>query len=451
MKIEPADHEEAAEKEAPRDNAKARKALLAAVEGNDSADALDSPRRFLDLFVNSNTTTSILPGVAIRVQRKILYETIAAFNKATATRFFAGLNVIVLALLESDIEANPDVPDALQYAATTVKAYVTGMRAAMADKNRKLGLISEALAVGRALHDAIFDLDFCPEAQGTIVSMCEALYLANVPEREHLIMQALPLLVASAAAVATEDAFAKDVKRLYTLREALQEVDFADESSDYVRKLLLSLASSPLCLKQPDGIKLLAYMLRVDKLLRNDLHLAIRAQIPQQKKNFVKVYGNIYLAAWKEVPEEDEDTQQDLEDLIGQFAVAMLHAKNPNLNKNLLVFMEPFHEQQKTPAIEDMLYRVYGPILWRSLSARNSLVREYATNVLGRVFPLQDSSHCRAEQAFQQACKALTERLNDEYANVRMAAAEAVGMILTEFWTALPSPTTHSLLNRKLN
>lgn len=442
--------EKSEEEVAARDIALARKALLASVEGtNDqTSDALHSPRSFLNLFISGNSSTTLFPGSNIRVQRQILLEAVGSFNKVTASRFFAGLHAIVDAVGESEtFEADPDAPDTLSFAAMTVKAYVIGLTANRKSSN-KLALIEEAFLLARSLHDSIFDLNHSVPAQNSIVAMCETLWHANVANRNFLVLQALPLLVESAAALA-EDTFARDVKRLFAIRDALQVIDFDDESSHDLRRLLLSLSSSPMCLKQTEGVKLLAYMLECDSVLRRDLHLAIRAQIPQQRKSLIELYGEIYLLAWKNLSQSDESAQNELEELLGQYIVTMLHAKQAQMHQKLMTLMEAFHKNQKTPAIEDLLYRLYGPVLWRSLTAGNSQVRAQATSLLSRVFPLQDSSHCRTEQAVQQACKALVERLDDDFAHVRVAASESVGMVLTEFWAIVPIEITRSLLNRK--
>ncbi|GKZ00432.1 hypothetical protein MPSEU_000995800 [Mayamaea pseudoterrestris] len=441
--------ETAVEEESSRDASLARKALLEAVEGttaNDADEDLHSPRPFINLFVSKPSCTLIRSGT-IRAQRQLLYKTIQSFNKASARRFFAGLHLIVDALLESEtFVTNPDTPNTLHYAAMSIKAYVSGLLASRTSS--KLNLIDETFAVARNLHDAIFELNFCEETQATIVSMCEVLWLAGVPNRDHLILQALPHLAALAAGHAQEAIVAKDVKRLYAMREALQVVDFADNSCGELCRLLQSLAKSPLCLKTTEGIKLLAYMLQCDADLRKHMHLAIRSQIRQQKSIIVKVYGEVYLLAWKGLADDDECAREEIQDLIGQYILCMLHAKNPTLHANLLSFMIPFHQQQKkSVAVEDLLHRLYGPLLWRSLEERNSQVRLHGTKVLAQVFPLQDGSHCRTEQSIRDACKALLLLLQDSHPSVRMAASEASAAVLGVYWTVLPTETMHSILN----
>jgi condensin-2 complex subunit G2 len=451
----------------------ARKALLQAVEGthNDEDEALHSPRRFLSLFVSSNCSTSLRPGLSLRVQKQILYETIADLHKATARRFFGALQSLVRAATQPKaVETDAQAQDALFYAATAVQAYVRGQAASTHNthsnnnthsSNKRILLIEEVGVVAQFLHDVIFDLDHAPEAQTAIVAMCEAFWKANITGRENLVPQAIPQLVYSAATVTEETMFKKDMTRLYNIREALTIIDFADVSSDEVRRSLLSLASSPLCLKHAEGIKLLAFILQCDdETLQKDMHLAIRAQMTQQKKNMVRVYGEVYLKAWKlalDSEEEEEESQSShtnsarmhVEEMMEQYAYSMIHAKHTTLNKSLSIFMEPFYQQQKTPAVEDLLHRIYGPILWRATAAANSQVRVNAVKVLAQVFPLQDASHNHTEQAVRQACTALTTLLKDDQPAVRMAAAEAVGKVMTEFWDVLPPATIRSFLNCK--
>lgn len=47
--------------------------------------------------------------------------------------------------------------------------------------------------------------------------------------------------------------------------------------------------------------------------------------------------------------------------------------------------------------MDEMLFRLYSPILWRSLRAANADVRANATAVLLDAFPLQDPEAQRAK------------------------------------------------------
>ena len=46
------------------------------------------------------------------------------------------------------------------------------------------------------------------------------------------------------------------------------------------------------------------------------------------------------------------------------------------------------HKHKKEPYIEEMLYKLYKPLLWRALDAANGDVRANATTLFLSVFPL---------------------------------------------------------------
>ena len=48
------------------------------------------------------------------------------------------------------------------------------------------------------------------------------------------------------------------------------------------------------------------------------------------------------------------------------------------------------HSQKKQRGVDEMLLRLYEPILWRSLKVANAQVRANSAAILVDVFPLQD-------------------------------------------------------------
>ena len=97
----------------------------------------------------------------------------------------------------------------------------------------------------------------------------------------------------------------------------------------------------------------------------------------------------IYFKAWKEL-----DGQALLafeNNCIQDFMGHAVHASNPSLFKSLYRILESFHTEKRLPAVENLLLRLYEPILWRSLKAANPIVRRNAASLFVSVFPLQVS------------------------------------------------------------
>lgn len=110
--------------------------------------------------------------------------------------------------------------------------------------------------------------------------------------------------------------------------------------------------------------------------------------------------------------------------------------------------------------VDDMLARLYEPIIWRSLKAANPCVRANATAVLADAFPLHTTDTTSATAAaaggargamdallFKQVT-ALQELLNDPVPDVRRVAASGVAHVLAIWWEVLPTSASHGLAGR---
>lgn len=112
------------------------------------------------------------------------------------------------------------------------------------------------------LHNILIPLDeninHAVDLKKIIAKCCEGLWHNDAVGAENLITQLLPyLLLISLSPFATE----VDVKRVSALHEALNLLDFEDESIDSLRGLLLRSFLSPLFLKSLDGKKFLVHLI----------------------------------------------------------------------------------------------------------------------------------------------------------------------------------------------
>ena len=104
------------------------------------------------------------------------------------------------------------------------------------------------LEAALALHDIIFDLQDrrASDLQAAIVDLCEAWWLSGRPGRDDLVPQAISYLLVRAL---HDGAAAADVKRLYGMRTALTVLDYGDEATGAMKKLLLQCSESRFCHK----------------------------------------------------------------------------------------------------------------------------------------------------------------------------------------------------------
>ena len=483
------------------------KALVAAIENsNATGDDAFNCKQLCRLFHPTKSFDALIAGHTIKQQQTLLWNAIKngstdKSNKNQLKRFFAGLHSIVERIIEeeacvhesikvrtigdankekSEVKSDTKIDErllVLKCAALAVRAFLEGRIIRQKEKEDQhkrrvaLKVPPQVFQIASALHETLFTLHSCGSpampAKTAILSLCETWWLSQADNRESLIVQCLPLLVLNASDERIE-AFTKKthIQRLYKLRDAFGCIDFADPSSDSLRELLLRVASNPVCLQMPEGRKFLSGLLQQDVHLVKDLHRAFRAQIPEAKPSILKSYGDIYHRAWNEVRQSQDDETTDEEDeeeiisirqaieheVLQDLMYSVIHMDSPATFQSILTVLEPLHADKKNNEVASLLYRLYSPILWRSLTATNSRIRNNAVVVLEKVFPLHNPLNSLSmKDDVLKATDALGVALQDADPLVRVAASIATAKTCTVFWEILPSQKIRSLLNRKQN
>ncbi|GMI34189.1 hypothetical protein TeGR_g11025, partial [Tetraparma gracilis] len=128
---------------------------------------------------------------------------------------------------------------------------------------------------------------------------------------------------------------------------------------------------------------------------------------------------------------------------------AAMHVASPAMSKNLRLLLAPFHEAKKDPSVDEMLYRLYSPILWRSLNAANSNVRASASCILADTFPLHDPAASAEDKVkvIKKGVEALNALMLDTDPKVRVAGGDAVARVLQCLWDTLAIKDVRALLN----
>ena len=233
------------------------------------------------------------------------------------------------------------------------------------------------------------------------------------------------------------------------MRSALTLLDFKEESGiAHLKTLLLRTVSSPLYLKHREGWNIIAFIFQLDYELIKDLHAAIRVHVYLAKWKVLEAYGNIYWSAWKtsstaaheaagDVHTEVDDSKSIIQESIEENTLqdlmhAVLHVSSPHMARLLRIILEPIPSQKKTPEVDQLLYRMYGPILWRAVSATNPLVRIHASSIFAETFPLHDplAGKIHLKAVTEKSVETLMSLLNDYDPKVRVAGCDAAVRIL---------------------
>ena len=431
-------------------------ALFEAVEVSDGIKPL------VDLFLYQ--TPSVSDGNP-KDQRLALLGAVATLTKASARRLFDGIRNSLKGIVDNELfvpesaysEEGGDgegeqhqiiVSDAqsslalsfVKVTAHCMEGYMQGLVERRGDSStRTISVVEEVFEVMEMLHGCLISLQASGDngllVQQKISSLCESWWKNNFQDRECMVVQLLPLLVARSL---DESATKADISRLFGIRHALDVLDFDDASSADIKSLMTRTVSSPLYIKTIEGKKLISYLC---EHIPSDLHQAVRVQIPDAKRTTLEAYGEICFRVWKESPNSDAIEEIILQDL----CYAIVHVGNPNMVKSLHTILEPFHKGQASQPVKELLHRLYGPILWRSLRAANPRVRVNAALLLAVVFPLADGVNM--ERAVQKGTSALKFLLQDTDPRVRVAGSEATATVLVSLWDALPAADIRALLN----
>ena len=304
----------------------------------------------------------------------------------------------------------------------------------------------EVLQVAEQLHDIIFDLQD-PRAsalQSAIVELCEEWWLGERAGGDQLVPQTISYLLVRAL---QDSATAADVRRLYAFRTALTVLDYADESIMALKKLLLHCLIQPTILRNPEGRKLCVYFFGLHPPFILEMHRAIKAQIPVCRKSLRELYGEVYFRAWRAasgvyLEKIEEGCLQDL-------MFHAVHASSTMMATALRQVLDYTHQQKRQRGVDQMLLRLYEPILWRSLKVANPHVRRNAATLFVEAFPLQDPTKPMVEldTLLQMQFEALASLLRDSAVAVRVVAVQGVCRVTALYFPELlPLQTARGLL-----
>ena len=391
----------------------------------------------------------------------------------------------------------------------------------------------------KTLHGLLFELALCNcEAIALIVARCcERWWVAEWTNREDLVTQLLPYLLATAM---SNNAKHADVKRLYGVRHALELLDFDDASAETIRGLLLRGMSSEIFLKKkpkrksrakpktkkkgkkrggkakgkgnsshandgkkgavnnehpdhdsaeeeedefsdhelalrndesekededatlgeydfPDilnrgaddysaalseGQRVLAFSFGLNATLASDMYSSMKAHLPHSTSAQQLSHGVILFRAWKSslVAEASETRTVIEEQCIQDLMATSIKVESTFLFNACRRVLQAFTSQKRRDGVDEMLLRLYNPIIWRGLSAANPTVRKQAGVLFIDAFPLQDpgAPNVETDALLLKQFSELQRLLEDEIPDVRTIAVEGSARILAEYWNLVP-------------
>ncbi|TDH68834.1 hypothetical protein CCR75_000340 [Bremia lactucae] len=314
----------------------------------------------------------------------------------------------------------------------------------------------ELFAVAQELHDQLLrlrgDVNQVLATQESISLLCESCWRHSFCGHAHsLVTQLLPyLIVRSYESSPTGNFNSKKhpIRRLYAIKDALPLLDFDDDSSGLLRDILLRCFIQPTFFRSPDAVSFLSFLFTLHVPFVDDINETIRNQIPNQRHSILVKYGSIYFKAWD--VSKGAFRKKIEEECIQRYVHDTVHASSTSLFNAVRSMLLIFFESKRHAGVDEMLYRICSPILWRGVKAPNDSVRRQATILLFDNFPLRDPAFNNElmDLTLQKQLDTFEELLGDFHPALRVAAIEGVSKILSVYWELLPAETIRRFITK---
>ncbi|KAH3764673.1 Condensin-2 complex subunit G2 [Pelomyxa schiedti] len=281
-----------------------------------------------------------------------------------------------------------------------------------------------------------------PALANSVSQLCETWWLQERPNRENVAPVTSLYLTACALNLQAKVA---DINRLYAFKEAFLVLDFQAESTGRLKNLLLKCFIHPPILNSQSGFKFLVFSMNMDAQLLTEMHQTMQAQMRTCWKSVIDIYGSIYFRAWKQA---SGACKIKLESCLQSLIETGMLVANPKVVKLIQQILSNFYKHKNEKAVDELLYRLYGPILWLNLSAANPKVRRNTAVFFFDAFPLQDPDASMSDtyDYLQRQFTQIKDLLKDPCDLVRSVAVHGTCSVLNTFWELIPPTTSQTLL-----
>ncbi|NXF00537.1 CNDG2 protein, partial [Smithornis capensis] len=241
-----------------------------------------------------------------------------------------------------------------------------------------------------------------------------------------------------------------DIVRVWNLHQALFCFDYDSKESNEVKDLLLQSFMSVKHIKKEEGRRFLSFLFSWNVNFIKMIHGTVKNQLQFFPRSLMEHISEIYFRAWKKVSGEFTEVLEHncIQDLMHH---GIHLPRSSSVHCKVREMLSYFHKQSKVrQGVEEMLYRLYQPILWRALKARNSEVRANAAFLFVDAFPVRDPSFNTEEMdsEIQKQFEELFNLLEDPHPVVRSTGILGVTQITSRYWEMIPPTILADLLNK---
>uniref|UniRef100_H0X5F2 Condensin-2 complex subunit G2 n=1 Tax=Otolemur garnettii TaxID=30611 RepID=H0X5F2_OTOGA len=282
--------------------------------------------------------------------------------------------------------------------------------------------------------------------QHSIQDLCVTWWEKGLPAKEDMGKTAFIMLLRRSLETKT----GADICRLWHVHQALYCFDYDLEESREIKDMLLECFMNISHIKKEEGRRFLSSLFNWNVNFIKMIHGTIKNQLEGLQKSLVIHIADIYFRAWKKATGRVLETIENgcIQDFM--FHGIHLPRKSP-VHCKVREVLSYFHHQKKVrQGVEEMLCRLYKPILWRGLKARNSEVRSNAALLFVEAFPIRDPNlHAiEMDNEIQRQFEELYSLLEDPYPMVRSTGILGVCKITSKYWEMVPPTILIDLLKK---
>ncbi|KAI5153877.1 Condensin-2 Complex Subunit G2 [Manis pentadactyla] len=282
--------------------------------------------------------------------------------------------------------------------------------------------------------------------QGSIQDLCVMWWEKGLPSREDMGKTAFIMLLRKSLKTKT----GADICRLWHIHQALYCFDYDLEESREIKDMLLECFINVNYIKKEEGRRFLSSLFNWNINFIKMIHGTIKNQLQGLQKSLMVHIADIYFRAWKKSSGIILETIENA--CIQDFMYHGIHLpRRSPVHTKVREVLSYFHRQKKVrQGVEEMLCRLYKPILWRGLKARNSEVRSNAALLFIEAFPIRDPNFNAIEMdsEIQKQFEELYSLLEDPYPMVRSTGILGVCKITSKYWEMMPPTILIDLLKK---
>ncbi|XP_028629032.1 condensin-2 complex subunit G2 [Grammomys surdaster] len=281
--------------------------------------------------------------------------------------------------------------------------------------------------------------------QNSIQDLCVKWWERGLPAKEDMGKTAFVMLLRRSLETKT----GADLCRLWGIHQALCCFDYELEESRDIKDMLLECFINVNYIKKEKGRRFLSFLFSWNIDFIKMIHETIKNQLSGLQKSLMVHIAEIYFRAWKKASGKMLETIENY--CIQDFMFHGIHLpRRSPVHSKVREVLSYFHQQKVRQGVEEMLYRLYKPILWRGLKARNSEVRANAALLFVEAFPVRDPNFTATEMdsEIQKQFEELYNLLEDPYPRVRSTGILGVCKITSKYWEMMPPTILVDLLKK---